>query len=258
MERSLSLGRRTVMVLIASGLVASTAGLALADGAASAHTISGNVVYRERMLLPPGAIATVRLEDVSLADAPARVLAETSVPAHTSPTAFSLDYDPGLIEAGHTYALRAGITDSDQLMFTTTERHTFDPHQAGAVELLVQRVANEAAATLPLVGGWLAEDIDGTGVIDNLQTTLDIAADGAVSGSGGCNRFSGSAKIAGDSIVFGDLAATMMACTDAAMNQEHKFHAALGAARSFSIDAERRKLYLSDASGKVVVQFSAI
>lgn len=124
MERSLSLGRRTVMVLIASGLVASTAGLALADGAASAHTISGNVVYRERMLLPPGAIATVRLEDVSLADAPARVLAETSVPAHTSPTAFSLDYDPGLIEAGHTYALRAGITDSDQLMFTTTERHT--------------------------------------------------------------------------------------------------------------------------------------
>lgn len=253
MERGLLIGRRTAMALIAGVLLTSTAGMALADGT----TITGNVVYRERMLLPEGAIATVRLEDVSLADAPAKVMAETSVPAQTSPTAFSLDYDPSQFEPGHTYAWRASITAGDELMFTTTERHTFDPQAAG-VELLVQRVASSEAATLPLAGTWLAEDIDGGGVIDNLQTTLEIAADGAVSGSGGCNRFSGSAKIEGDTIGFGDLASTMMACAEAAMNQEQKFHTALGAVRTFSIDAAQQKLFLKDEAGKVVVQLSAM
>ncbi len=254
MEPSLLMGRRPALALIAGVMLASMAGAALADGT----TVTGNVVYRERMLLPEGAVATVRLEDVSLADAPAKLIAETSVPASTSPTAFSLAYDPARLETGHSYAWRASITSGDELMFTTTERHTFDPQAAG-VELLVQRVASgDAAAALPLTGAWLAEDISGGGVIDYLQTTLEIAADGKVSGSGGCNRFTGSAAIDGDKITFGNLASTMMACTEAAMDQEHKFHAALADARSYRIDAGQRKLFLSDQAGKVVAQFSAM
>ncbi len=253
MEHTLLIGRRPAMALIAGVMLASVAGVALADGT----TITGTVVYRERMLLPEGAVATVRLEDVSLADAPARLIAETSVPASTSPTAFSIDYDPARIEPGHTYAWRASITAGDELMFTTTERHTFDPEATG-VELLVQRVAGPDTAQLPLAGAWLAEDIDGGGVIDYLQTTLEIGADGKVSGNGGCNRFSGSATIEGGKITFGDLASTMMACAEAAMVQEMKLHAALAAARSYRIDAAQRKLFLDDATGKVVARFSAM
>lgn len=33
-------------------------------------TITGTVAYRERIALPPNAVVTVTLEDVSLADAP--------------------------------------------------------------------------------------------------------------------------------------------------------------------------------------------
>lgn len=253
MERTLLIGRRPAMALIAGVMLASVAGVALGDGA----TITGTVIYRERMLLPEGAVATVRLEDVSLADAPATVIAEISVPASTSPTKFSIDYDPSLIESGRTYAWRASITAGDRLMFTTTERHTFDSQAAG-VELLVQRVAGNEAATLQLAGAWLAEDIGGGGVIDTLQTTLEISAEGKVTGSGGCNRFSGRATIDGDRISFGDLASTMMACTEAAMDQEMKFHAALAAAHSFRIDAGQNKLFLSDASGRVVARFSAM
>ena len=46
---------------------------------------------------------------------------------------------------------------------------------------------------------WLAEDINGGGVIDYAQTTLIIKSDGSVSGSGGCNRFMTSASIDGPS-----------------------------------------------------------
>lgn len=115
-----------------------------------------------------------------------------------------------------------------------------------------------AAGVLPLVGAWLAEDIGGGGVIDDLQTTLEITADGKVSGNGGCNRFFGSATIDGDKVIFDDLGSTMMACAEAAMDQEHKFHAALADARSYRIDAKQRKLFLSDEAGKVVAQFSAM
>ena len=118
--------------------------------------------------------------------------------------------------------------------------------------------STNAGNALPLAGVWLAEDIGGAGVIDDLQTTLEIGEDGSVSGSGGCNRFTGSATIEGDTIKFGDLGSTMMACEEAAMDQEMKFHAALGAARTFRIDAEQKKLFLSDEAGKVVVQFSAM
>lgn len=253
MESTLLMGRRPAMALIAGVMLASVAGIALADRA----TITGTVIYRERMLLPEGAMATVRLEDVSLADASARVIAQTSIAATTSPTAFSIDFDPAAIEVGHIYAWRASITAGEELLFTTTERHTFDP-QAVGVELLVQRVAGGETAALPLAGTWLAEDIDGGGVIDNLQTTLEIGVDGKVSGSGGCNRFSGSATIEDDKISFGELAATEMACAEAVMDQEMKFHGALAAARTFRIDPAQRKLFLSDDAGKVVAQFSAM
>jgi putative lipoprotein len=50
----------------------------------------------------------------------------------------------------------------------------------------------------------------------------------------------------------------MMACTEAAMDQEMKLHDALAAARTFRVDAAQQKLFLNDAAGKVVAQFSAL
>jgi putative lipoprotein len=66
-----------------------------------------------------------------------------------------------------------------------------------------------------LPGRWLAEEIQGGRVVDRLQTVLEIAADGGVAGSGGCNRFAGRATISGDGIVFGRMAATTMGCAPA-------------------------------------------
>jgi heat shock protein HslJ len=77
---------------------------------------------------------------------------------------------------------------------------------------------------------WLLEDLTGRGVIDNTHVTLSFLPDNRVSGSGGCNRFTGSVVITGDHIHFSPLASTMMACPPALMDQEARYFAALGKA----------------------------
>lgn len=113
-----------------------------------------------------------------------------------------------------------------------------------------------ACATSTPAGKWLAEDIDGGGVIDRLQTTLEIRDDGIVTGTGGCNRYAGSAMISGNEIKFLPLASTRMACSTAAMRQESKFHAALEKVRSWRIDQRQRKLILLDSGGFDLIRFS--
>jgi heat shock protein HslJ/phosphoglycolate phosphatase-like HAD superfamily hydrolase len=106
-----------------------------------------------------------------------------------------------------------------------------------------------------LVGKWLAEDIEGGGVIDRVQSTLEIGDDGAVSGNTAVNRYGGKAKIDGQKIEFGPLAMTRRAGPPAMMNQESKFTAALEKVVGFRIEATGL-LYLMDAQGKDVLRFS--
>jgi heat shock protein HslJ len=88
--------------------------------------------------------------------------------------------------------------------------------------------------TLNLAGtAWLAEDIDGRGVMDILQSTLRFETSDQVSGMAGCNRFFGSVSIDGDAISFGALGATRMACPAAITDQEDRFLKALANARRF-------------------------
>ena len=117
-------------------------------------------------------------------------------------------------------------------------------------------VVGAAADSATPVGKWLAEDIDGGGVIDRLQTTLEIRDDGMVSGAGGCNRYAGSAKFDGSSLKFLPLASTRMACSAAAMKQEGKFHATLEKVRAWRIDEARRKLILLDGQGFEMMRLS--
>lgn len=255
MTRS-SLSRRA-FVVASSAVGAALVVPAFADAPDAVDaTIEGNVMYRERMMLPQGSRVEVKLVDVSRADAPSVTIASTEIAdAPASPIPYKLTYDPKLIDARGRFALQATIFHGDQMLFTTTTHHPALGKDETSTDIMVQRVAAEpeADAELTLYGPWLAEDIDGGGVIDRAQTTLVIAQDGAVHGSGGCNRYSGSAKIDGDKLAFGALASTNMACAEAQMNQEGKFHAALGKVASFRIDQQQRKLALLDADGKTLV-----
>ena len=95
---------------------------------------------------------------------------------------------------------------------------------------------------------WRLEDLAGRGVLDRAETTLEFPEDGMVSGTGGCNRFNGSYQRRGDSLSFGPLAATRMACPEAVMNQESGFFAVLESLGTFEV-TENGFLVLQPANG---------
>lgn len=74
----------------------------------------------------------------------------------------------------------------------------------------------EATAVSDLNGEWQltkASDADGAFAVNGIPVTLVIADDSA-SGQAPCNSYTGEVDIDGDSVEFGTIAQTLMACTD--------------------------------------------
>lgn len=107
------------------------------------RVISGEVWYRERMALPPGAEVIVTLEDQSRADAPATVLTDYTytVEGAQPPYPFRLVYDPQAIDERMTYGLRARIVHDGELLFTSTEH--VDPFAGEAADPVRIRVSRQ-------------------------------------------------------------------------------------------------------------------
>jgi heat shock protein HslJ len=94
---------------------------------------------------------------------------------------------------------------------------------------------------------WVLEDLAGTGVVDDARATLafpeDYVATERVGGSGSCNRFMGTAKVAAGLIEVGPLATTQMACVPAVMDQESRYLKALQAAERCVFDGPYLLVY---------------
>jgi copper homeostasis protein (lipoprotein) len=107
---------------VLAALAAVTLGPAgLADAPAQELAeVTGTSTYLDRAMVPPGAELTVVLRDVSSADASAEVLAATTRAINGAPPyPFVLRYDAAVIDAGHTYTVRARVTLGDRLLMTT-------------------------------------------------------------------------------------------------------------------------------------------
>lgn len=117
--------RHAPMILPAALVLAACAATPGPNASTGMTTVSVTSTYRERVMLPPGHVLTVRIEDVSLADAPAVVLAETRQPLEGGPPyAVTLGVPAGQIDPRHTYAARADIRNADgRLVFVTDTRH---------------------------------------------------------------------------------------------------------------------------------------
>jgi heat shock protein HslJ len=138
----------------------------------------------------------------------------------------------------------------DGLAMEAEARRRDDMASIAMVAPLVELVRiRKAPAATPsgaayLVGTtWRLEDLPGTAVVDSAAPTLEFPAEGQAAGNASCNRFSGPVTVAGDSITFGPLAVTRMACPQAVMSQESAYLEALGKAERFRVEGPFLYLY---------------
>jgi putative lipoprotein len=131
-----------------------------------AGVVTGNASYRERVALLPGAVMRVTLEDVSMADAAATVIAETIIqPERQVPIPFTLPYDPARIDPSHRYAIRVRIeNEQGGAMWATTQHYgVITQGNPDHVDVLLEQVRNpgKAEAAPSLLGRTYAYNCDG-------------------------------------------------------------------------------------------------
>jgi putative lipoprotein len=91
---------------------------------ASTKTLTGTVTYLLRVALPENAVLQIQLQDVSLQDVAATVLAEQTIETKGQqvPIPFSLSYDVAKLEPNRIYALSVRITVAGKLRWINDEQ----------------------------------------------------------------------------------------------------------------------------------------
>ena len=83
-------------------------------------TVSGSADLAAFYEIPSNAVFVAILEDVSLADVAAQELGRASLePAGQPPFHFEIDYDKGLIDPRHRYAVRARLTSDERTVLVS-------------------------------------------------------------------------------------------------------------------------------------------
>ena len=86
---------------------------------------------------------------------------------------------------------------------------------------------------------WTVSTIGGKAVVAGAEPTVSFGSDGTISGSTGCNTYSGTYTVDGDKLTVSALAMTKKACADPAVNvQEAAVTAALSGATNWSIGSD--------------------
>lgn len=225
-------------------------------------TITGIVTFSERIGLTPESRLEMQLLDVSLADAPAKVIATMAADnPGQAPIPFSLAYDPTMIDERHSYSVSAKIFDRDQLIFISDTVHPVITRGADD-EVTVRTVRftrNKLAEPDAVLAGtkWLLTSAYGSTVSErrgSLQVHMQLNdSDETVFGFAGCNRFGGSYSLEGNKIKFGNVAITMMACPEGG-DTEMQFMKALAEVDEYRINGGTMSGY---AGGALIISFKA-
>ena len=203
-------------------------------------TITAELFYRERIALPPGAVAVAALEVAGSDTVVVRTrdeLADQSVPVSVT-----LDVDQSKLPQDAGLVFRGSI-EVDGVPVRQSEPRPVDVTsgtiELGSVMLMAVEEPDTSGVSTPsvsaLAGSWVVEDIRGGGIIDDSRVTLEFS-EGRVAGSTSCNSYQGAWSLEGNKLSIEDIAVTMMACPEALMNQERRFLDALNAAEGMRVD----------------------
>ena len=229
--------------------------------AAPKGELVGTATYRERIALPPNAMFEATLEDASNSGAPPVEIAHVrKTRLGQVPIEFSIRYDARRVNRGGRYNVRATISEAGRVRWNgvTSARIRGNGHEA-RVSILMHRMREPYNPPPPsrVVAGltdtrWRAVQIGDRRVNAGPREAapwfeLDSHVQ-RVSGSGGCNRMSGSYEAGHGMLRFGPLVSTKMACVS--METETAFFRALERTRGYRI--HDRTLTLTDDMGRVL------
>jgi heat shock protein HslJ len=113
------------------------------------------------------------------------------------------------------------------------------------------------AAAADLTGPfWALSTLMDKAVASNTGISIQFTSDGKVSGSSGCNRYSGTYTVSGNNMqISSPLATTRMACAQDVMDQENAYLKALGDVKSYAVSGDQ--LALKDGSNKALLVYKA-
>jgi len=180
-------------------------------------------------------------------NAPVTISGATIKVGTAATTAMACDADKTALEQAYLGNLAKAAT------FTAT-KDALTMFDSAGKSLLVY----SAAAANPLEGSW-----DVTGYNNGKQATVSPVADSKltaiftadqVSGSAGCNTYSGGYTIDGTTVKIGPLASTQKACADQAVSdQEQQFLAALQASTTYSQSGNTLTLKVAGGENQVTL-----
>jgi putative lipoprotein len=225
-------------------------------------TLTGTVTYLQSIALPPDAEVRVVLEDVSLQDAPAGLIAEATIRAQgkQAPISFAIEYDPRIIEESHAYSVRAEILVGGERRFESGQSYPVLTRGApSSIDVIVMALQAEAPASLPLVGThWTLVELGGRAIAKTPTGRephlMLLEEESRAVATGGCNQVSGTYETSGTALTFSQLISTMKACSDG-MDRDQALAKALETTASFRIEGSR--LEIMDAPGSVLARFEA-
>lgn len=90
---------------------------------------------------------------------------------------------------------------------------------------------------------WIVADLNGQPTLPLGPITASFTRQAQVSGVSGCNTYQGTFETQGDTIRFGPMATTLMACPGEIMDQESVYFSALDDAERFEVDGQTLTLY---------------
>jgi putative lipoprotein len=222
----------------------------------AAETVTGTATYRERLMLPPGAVLEVTVEDVARAGAPAEVVGQSVLtPRGGPPWPFEVAVDPSRVTPASRLTLRATLRRDGTLIFTTDRLTPVLTGDAPShADLVLVRVSSE----VPTLAGtaWRITALDGAPLPSEARDPVlrfeTGEGEAPFAASAGCNRFAGTASIQGDTLAFGPVRATRMGCPPPLDTAEAALSAALGETLRWEI--ADGTLRLSDAQGAVRIE----
>lgn len=234
----------------------------IVPAAADDITFTGEVTYRERVALPPG--AELRITLVAQPGARPIVGATADIAGRANvPLQFALDVRSSVIKPGGDYGLLAEIRSEGRTLFRSQQPIPVDAaapaHALILVTLSPDPPPAAAGAILPPIDTadpllntvWTVTSIGGEPTLAGSKVTFSIAADYRAGGNSGCNNYFTEAGFTGPPLTFGPIAGTRIACAPDIMAQETRFFAALGATAGYELAGNTLKLF--DAAGVPLV-----